>query len=361
MPRNIYTRGGWYWARFSVAGTAYREPLRIAVRGRAEERQAERMADERKQAVIAEVRHGKAPPVQWAAAVVGWHGEAVAARLAPATLKRYLVSLAQFRPFLDSLDIGEIDGAVIRKAVAQRRRAGASNATIRRDLTALSRVLAYAVRQEWRRDNPATAFDRESVPERRDPICLPLPHEIAAVIAACPKRFGDMVAFARETGMREEEIASLTHDRVDARRAVAMLYRGKSRRARAVPLNAAALAILNCQPQFLGSPFVFWHAAGARFHNVSSNFSRARRKAAQKSAQWQGFRFHDLRHLFAVEYLRAGGSVYALQQVLGHATIGTTELYLDYLTPNEREESRKGSAQFTAQEQRFGGAGKGLS
>ena len=44
MPENCYARGSWWWTRFTVAGSEYREPLRIPVRGKAEERQAEKRA-----------------------------------------------------------------------------------------------------------------------------------------------------------------------------------------------------------------------------------------------------------------------------------------------------------------------------
>ncbi len=48
-----------------------------------------------------------------------------------------------------------------------------TNATIRRDLTALSRLLAACVSWGWRTDNPARDDDRFMVRERRDPITLP--------------------------------------------------------------------------------------------------------------------------------------------------------------------------------------------
>ena len=50
---------------------------------------------------------------------------------------------------------------------------------------------------------------------------------------------------------------------------------------------------------------------------------------------------HDLRHKFAVDYLRKGGSIYQLQQYLGHASIRTTEGYLAYVTPEQRTEVRR--------------------
>ena len=51
------------------------------------------------------------------------------------------------------------------------------------------------------------------------------------------------------------------------------------------------------------------------------------------------FRFHDLRHLFAVEALRGGMSIYALSKHLGHTSVKTTEIYLAFLTP-EKADSR---------------------
>lgn len=50
---------------------------------------------------------------------------------------------------------------------------------------------------------------------------------------------------------------------------------------------------------------------------------------------------HDLGHLYAVEFLRGGGSIYDLQQILGHASIKTTKIYLDFLTPEEQRIAKR--------------------
>jgi integrase/recombinase XerD len=76
--------------------------------------------------------------------------------------------------------------------------------------------------------------------------------------------------------------------------------------------------------------FLFWHHKGQRYENVSSRFA-AKAKGL--------FRFHDLRHLHAVEWLRSGRSIYDLQQRLGHASIKTTEMYLAFLTPEEKRKA----------------------
>lgn len=50
---------------------------------------------------------------------------------------------------------------------------------------------------------------------------------------------------------------------------------------------------------------------------------------------------HHLRHLYAVRYLKNGGSIYVLQQLLGHGSIKVTEIYLDHLTPAEQERAKR--------------------
>jgi len=57
---------------------------------------------------------------------------------------------------------------------------------------------------------------------------------------------------------------------------------------------------------------------------------------------------HSLRHTYAIRYLRAGGNLKALQMLLGHASIETTELYLRHL---EIEELRAGLPALPREEQ----------
>jgi integrase len=60
------------------------------------------------------------------------------------------------------------------------------------------------------------------------------------------------------------------------------------------------------------------------------------------------FSLHHLRHRCAVRYLKEGGSIYDLQQILGHESVKTAEVYLAFLDPNTRSRvmrARVGSAQ----------------
>lgn len=353
MPKGLYTRNGIYWARFKVRGIEYRESLRtrsLAV--------AERRLKAAREAVEDRAFYGASEAVTWPQAVVAWDAWIKQQGKRPATIKRYLVSLTQLRPWLDPLDVQRIDNETVRQIVRDRSKLRISNATIRRDLTAMASVLDAAIDEGWIAENPAHSFDRRRLKEQRDPIVLPDDASIAAVLAV-GSRFIDMAGVARLTGMREEEIASLRHDQVDRDRMAISLTHTKGRRAREVPIDAETLAIIDRQPQFLRSPFVFWRGAGERFKNVASQFyatvARVARKAAQDGRDFRRFRFHDLRHLFAVEYLREGrGSLYELQQRLGHTSVKTTEQYLDHLTPAEKQAAIHGVAQKLAQDERFG-------
>ena len=57
--------------------------------------------------------------------------------------------------------------------------------------------------------------------------------------------------------------------------------------------------------------------------------------AEENGIDFQRFRFHDLRHRHAVDWLQAGKSIYDLQLRLGHISVKTTEIYLQFLTADQ--------------------------
>lgn len=347
MP-NLYKRGETWWARFKVNGVEYRRSLRTTVRSHAERRLGALKKD-----IEEEARFGIAPPQTWQAVVLSWNTHATS-DLSPKTLKRYLVSLKQVRPWLDGAEIRRIDVAKLRELVKGRRVAGASTATIRRDLTAISSVIDHAIDEGWTDENPTLTIRHRRMREKRDPIVLPDEEEIEAVKAAAPSRFADAIDFARETGMREDEIFGLTWKQLGSD----IVIYGKRNRLRVIPYTRKARQIAERQARHIKSPYVFYHGDGGRWKSPASRFGDIRRRVAQKAAQagsgFSGFRFHDLRHLYAVEYLKARkGSLYDLQQLLGHASVKTTEIYLAFLTPEQKKAAMHGVAQKRAQQQRF--------
>jgi site-specific recombinase XerD len=200
MPdNNLYKRGNVFWGRIKVNGKDHRRSLRTTSRTEARKR----LADFKK-----EMEH------------VAYYGEAHYAQdLMPqavkeGTAKRYLVSLRMVEPHLANLFIDEIGRKQIGALVRNRLREGASNATVRRDLTAVSRVLSGAVSLGWVDTNPAKDWDRDVIPENRDPIARVTDENVDTFIAKAPDGFGRVVRFLLQTGMRQMEAVNLRHSQL---------------------------------------------------------------------------------------------------------------------------------------------------
>lgn len=354
MSKNLYKRGDAWWARFKVRGVEYRQSLRTS---------SERIAVKRLTALRQEIEdraiYGIAGPIAWQDAVVSWNAS-IGDSLGDRTFARYAVSLRQLRAHLDHLSVQQVDAELLKEIVKSRKRVGVKNATIRRDLTALSSVLNHAVDEGWVTDNAAATINRRRiVPERVARIVLPREDMMALMFPRLHARIRDLCEFTRETGLRRDEATGLKHSAVDRAERVITVENGKGEKVRAIPLTAAAEAIMDRQPRFIGKSLVFWTGSGKRLANVSSRLGACMRRAAQRAAregaEFEPFSHHDFRHLFAVEYLRHGrGSIYDLQGELGHDSIATTERYLAFLTPDQARAAKAGVAQRGAHEQRFG-------
>jgi len=198
MPKeNLYKRGAVWWMRCSANGVEYRASLRTG-----DLKTARRLRDKRLAEITAAAYHGEVRHT-WEEAVIEWSKFQIA-QLSRTTSKRYGVSLKQCEPFLRGLDVLAIDGRTIQHLINQRRQVDkATPATVRRDLTAISRVLEYAEALGWREGNP-TLSKRKLLRERRDPIILPTDTHIACVIEASSPRFGALIRAALLTGCRQE-------------------------------------------------------------------------------------------------------------------------------------------------------------
>jgi integrase/recombinase XerD len=290
-------------------------------------------------------------------AVLEW-SEAHFPTLKPKTVKRYQQSLRQLDPHFSDLFMDQIGRKQVAEYVRKRQKEGVTNATIRRDLNVLSRICAFGVNSDALAANPVRDFDKSLIPERRDPIALPDEASIGMVMDRIPRsRLASLCRFLLRTGLRRDEGVFLEWSRISPDRAQVHLQDTKGRTVRVLTMNDEARAILAAQPRHIASQYVFWHHEGEPLRHTSRQFRDAV-KAAQKSAQensedFRPFRLHDLRHRFAVDFLRNGGSIYDLQQVLGHRSITTTEIYLQYLTLDEQKIAKHTPAQNLAQTHRF--------
>jgi integrase/recombinase XerD len=319
---------------FSVAGRERRESLRTSETATAKSR-VEKMI---KKAVSAE-RYGEDRKT-WTVALTDWTDHIIK-HVAPKTAVRYDCSIRQVEGFFAHLHIDEIDRGHImdmRKA----RQEHVTNATVRRDLQALSSLLEFAEFNGWRQGNPA-ALILKRTKERRDPITLPTQADYDLMISRLSPTMRAITMAARATGARIGDLRSIKRTDLDTRAGTLTMI-GKGNKRRAVEIDAATVDELSKLPASLKTKSLF-HFNGEEPKNASFIFSKAtkaaRLAAQKKKFEFTGFRFHDLRHWFAVEWLRAGRSIYDLQQHLGHSTIATTEMYLEFLTVEEKEKAKR--------------------
>jgi len=139
----------------------------------------------------------------------------------------------------------------------------------------------------------------------------------------------DLVTVALETGTRRSEVEGLTWDRVDLSRGVIRLEITKSGRRREVPMRQSVYDVLADR-------------SGAREGRVwPEGSTRAAFEVAVEAARLNApFRFHDCRHHFASWFMMRGGSLPALQKILGHASLAMTMRYA-HLGPHLRGEMAK--------------------
>jgi hypothetical protein len=164
MPRNLYRRGAIWWGRVQVAGAEHRRSLRTRDRSEAADRLKAWRAELERAAHFGIVRHS------WPEAVTKYVAEIMPGAVKPSTATRYLCSFRVVDPILADLYLDQIGRPTIARIAGRK---GATNATKRRDLTAVSQVLRAAVSWGWIETNPARDFDRGVIRERRDPIRLP--------------------------------------------------------------------------------------------------------------------------------------------------------------------------------------------
>lgn len=353
---NTFRRGRIWWARFQVAGKEFRGSLSTS-----HEATARRRAREWRDREVGVAKFGEDRKT-YVEVFTAWSIHIVT-QVGPETAERYGVSLGMLEPWLKHLYLDEINKAVVSDIVRGRRKLhGVTTATIRRDLTALSSLIEYAIDEDWwpeDRANPAEKRQKR-LKEVRDPIVLPLAEDIAFVIARAPGNLAKMIEAARDSGCRQDELAKAERRRLDRERKQ-LTIRRKGNEERTIDVPDAAWAVISTLPAHLRGRWLFWHGNGEPYRNVSARFNElvkaAQKAAQQESREFRPMTFHHLRHFYAVWYLKNGGNIYTLQKHLNHKSITTTEGYLKFLTPEEAARAKGGPSQIPAQIERFEDAG----
>lgn len=335
MPKNLYRRGATWYGRYFIRGELQRVSLRTS-----DPREATRRF---KALRVKADRHafGIHEAATWDDAVIAYAtGVLDAGGVKPGTAKRYRVSLRQLDQHFRGMPLPAIKVATISVYVTERQAAGATNATIRRDLTTMSRVLAGARARGMLETNPADAFDRTMIRERRAPIVAPDDRDVTvaatAAEAAGRRDLADLIRFLRANGTRVGEALRAWVEHIGPGPTLT-IHETKSGRVRTIDLAPDALPPMPSGGRVFAS---LPEDTGA----LASIWQWARRNLPKP----QQFRLHDLRHAYAIAEIRRGRDIYDLSHHLGHSSVKTTEIYLGYVAGG-RSQSRAQVAQEVTQ------------
>jgi integrase/recombinase XerD len=214
-----------------------------------------------------------------------------------------------------------------------------SPATQARKLSAIRQFFKFLVSDGVRPDDPAAAIEG---PKRGRPLPKSISQEgVGAVLAKVQSREGPdgvrlwcLVELLYATGLRISELVGLPLAALTAERRT-ILVRGKGGRERLVPLHdearAAIKAYLAVRPSFMKpgakSPFAF-PSRGASGHLTRRRVGQMLEELGLRSGHnLQGLSPHKFRHAFASHLLANGADLRAVQTLLGHADIATTQIY----------------------------------
>ena len=231
------------------------------------------------------------------------------------------------------MSLFEITPARISEHKSLRRSDGASTATIAREFEVLRHSLNLALREwEWIYKNPFEKVKIEK-PNNKVERWLTIEEEKDLLEASLPW-LREIIIFALNTGMRQNEILTLKWNQVDLKRRTATLLVTKNKEVRTVPLNRTVLGLLEAKGRVRSiSGYLFVSQAGTKIdaRNVLRAFYSAR-----KTADMEDLRFHDLRHTFATRLVQSGIDLYVVKELLGHKSIVMTMRYAHHNTESLR-------------------------
>lgn len=353
----IYRRGRTWWGRVQRQGKELRQSLKTTARGVAEKRLKEWV--DRLDAIA----YGERPRRTFDDMAVRFE-EQYLPTLKPSSAKRYQLSIDVLAETLEGLYLDEITTAKLSEFETWRRRTGVrlpeghtahkptrpiSSGSIRRDFACLSSMFTEAEDWGWFDGNPVPRYLRrrrkkglkEGAPGRRYLTTV----EEARLLAKADSTLAVAVQLAIDTGLRREELFSLTWPQVDlVKGVISTTSNTKNSRERDVPLLARSAQILAHLPQHIRSPYVIHHPDGRRFVHLSRRFNGAMKRAGLKPAKW-----HDLRRTCGCRLIQDHNKKMThVRDWLGHESVKTTEksyafLELEHLQQDETVGTKTGT------------------
>ncbi|WP_298829385.1 site-specific integrase [uncultured Piscinibacter sp.] len=276
-----------------------------------------------------------------------------------AKLKNGARSIARVKAVWKSLlnkRMTDISASEIDRLRNKRILAGAAQATVNRDVSALSGVFSHWVSNTEGATHPLESFkalkvaDDETVrylqPDEAQRLRKALKdrddaarkerasanawraqrgYELLPELGTYSDHITPMVLLTLNTGLRQGELFSLTWEQVDLqlKTITVLASHSKGNNTRTVPLNVEALAVLNTIKPEAAAGLVFKSpVSGGRFNNVKKAWAEV-----TKAAKVPDLRWHDLRHDFASQLVMKGVPLFTVQKLLGHKNPRMTMRY----------------------------------
>ena len=250
------------------------------------------------------------------------------------TREAYLRDLEALRMLAGATPLTELDPPTVRRCLATLHARGLSGRSLGRVLSGWRAFYRYAIERDSTLKGDPCAGLKAPKSQRRLPDALS-PDEAVRLVAiegadALAVRDRALLELAYSSGLRLSELAGLDVDSVDLEGAEVRVF-GKGSKERIVPVGKPALDAIRA---WLGlRPGLAPPDARAMF--VSRRGKRIAPRSIQKSlAAWaikrglpQHVHPHMLRHSFASHLLQSSGDLRAVQEMLGHASIASTQIY----------------------------------
>lgn len=254
-------------------------------------------------------------------------------RLSPHTIAAYRRDFAPLIRHAGATPLAELTVADLRAALAQLRARGLSPKSIARHLSGWRGFYAYACRRLGYPANPCLGLRppraAHALPEVLAPdLCARILDSEADGVLEVRDRA--MFELFYSSGLRLAELTGLDLGDIDPRSGEARVT-GKGRKTRIVPVGTQAVAALAAWlplRQTLvrpggGALFVGRHGDRLSPRSVERRLERW----ALRAGLTQHVHPHMLRHAFATHVLQSSGDLRAVQELLGHASIATTQVY----------------------------------
>src|SRR3954468_506152 len=256
----------------------------------------------------------------------------------PHTLKAYSGDLANFAAYAGSRGWKQIDHIAIRGFLSQLYEKGLSKTSVARSLAAVRSLYRWLATEGVVDQNPAKLVATPKLPKKLPRV--PTIEEMNSVLdgqmpetAAFPERDRLMLELLYGCGIRNSELTGINLDDIRLS-AEAILIRGKGKKERYVPfgdsVTNALAAYLPARQALMAerrksSPALLINQRGGRL--TTRSVGRIVKQIAVAKGLSPDVHPHTLRHAFGTHMLEEGADLRAIQEMLGHERLSTTQRY----------------------------------